>query len=236
MNWLASAIKDCILTEEVEGYLLGRGAKESTIRDEGVVTWFPLKNPVSDPQFLKFGKTGRGEGLTGYLVVPMYSPLGEVIGFEARNIHQKIIRDYRLPEAAHHPFWLGTRRAVQKMWAGGDVWVVEGFFDLCPMEWVIPETDAILASVTAKLSPAHVEFLRRFCRGTVNMVYDRDAGGRKGTVGFTDENGKRRFGALDWLRRVGLNSRDIPYEGGKDPGELWDRGGAAAVRSAFNSF
>ena len=233
MSWLSDALKECTLTEEVEGYLLGRGAKESTIRDEGIVTWSPLKQDAPDKQFQGwFGK--KGEKLTGYLACPMYSPKGEVIGFEARNIHQKMIRDYRLPEAAgFQPYFIGTRRAVQKLWAGGNAWVVEGLFDLCPMEWVIPETDAILATVTAKVSPAHVEFLRRFCRGMVNMVYDRDATGRKGTAGFTDETGKHKWGALEWLNRVGISCRDVPYEGGKDPGELWDKGGVEAVRRAF---
>lgn len=231
-NWLAEALAGCRLTPEVEGYLLGRGAKESTIRDEGIVTWFPLEKSSPDPSFEKwFGK--YGERLAGFLICPMYSPRGEVIGFEARNTKQKIIRDYRLPEAAHQPFWLGTRRALPKLWEGGDVWIVEGLFDLCPLEWVIPEKDAVLASVRAKLSAAQVEFLRRFCRGMVNIVYDRDEAGRKGTLGFVDKDGRRQLGALEWLRRVGLECRDIPYEGGKDPGVIWDKGGARAVREAF---
>jgi hypothetical protein len=231
-NWLTEALKGCTLTEEVEGYLLGRGAKEDTIREEGMVTWFPLEHPTPDPEFEKwFGR--YGEKLSGFLVCPMYSPRGEVIGFEARHTKQKLIRDYRLPEEAHQTFWLGTRRAVLKLWEGGDAWIVEGLFDLCPMEWVIPDKDAVLASVRAKLSVSHVEFLRRFCRGTVNMVYDCDSAGRKGTFGFVDETGKRQKGALDWLKRVGLNCRDIPYEGGKDPGVIWDKGGAPAVRAAF---
>ncbi len=232
MNWLAEALQECHLTEEVEGYLLGRGAKESTIREEGIVTWSALKSPAPDIQFQQwFGKCG--EKLTGYLICPMYSPKGEVIGFESRNIHQKIIRDYRMPEAAFQPFWLGTRRAILKMWEGGDVWIVEGLFDLCPLEWAIPEKDAVLASVRAKLTMSHVEFLRRFCRGRVNMVYDQDDSGRKGTFGFIDESGKKQMGALDWLRRVGLQCRDIPYEG-KDPGVIWDTGGVSAVRNTFD--
>jgi hypothetical protein len=106
-------------------------------------------------------------------------------------------------------------------------------FDLCPLEWAIPEKDAVLASVRAKLTMSHVEFLRRFCRGRVNMVYDQDDSGRKGTFGFIDESGKKQMGALDWLRRVGLQCRDIPYEG-KDPGVIWDTGGVSAVRNTFD--
>ena len=232
MNWLSDALQKCSLTDDVEGYLLGRGAKESTIRDEGMVTWAPLGQTAPDPQFEQwFGK--RGERLAGYLICPMYSPSGDVIGFESRSTQQKIIRDYRMPEAAHQPFWLGTRRAVLKLWEGGDAWVVEGLFDMCPLEWAIPEKDAVLASVRAKLTMSHVEFLRRFCHGWVNVVYDKDESGRRGTFGFTDESGKKQMGALDWLRRVGLRCRDIPYEGGKDPGVIWDKGGVLAIRDTF---
>lgn len=234
MNWLAEALQECHLTEEVEGYLLGRGAKETTIQDEGMVTWAPLKQPSPDIQFQQwFGK--YGERLKGYLVCPMYSPKGDVIGFEARHIKQKIIRDYRMPEAAFQPFWLGTHRALLKMWAGGDVWIVEGLFDLCPLEWVVPEKDALLASVRAKLTSSQVEFLRRFCRGQVNVAYDSDETGQKGIFGFTDETGKKQLGAVERLRRVGLQCRGITYEG-KDPGVIWDKGGIQAMQDAFGRF
>ena len=170
--------------------------------------------------------------LTGYLVCPMYSIRGEVIGFEARSIHRKAIEDFRLPDTGWSPFWLGTRRAVQRLWAGGDAWVCEGLFDKCPLEWVVPSKDAVVASVRAKLSRAHVEFLRRFCRGWVHMVYDRDTTGREATLGYTDKAGGKHPGALELLERVGLRCRDVPYQG-KDPGVIWDQGGVAAMQAAF---
>ena len=232
MNWLAEIIADCALTEDVEDYLLGRGAKEETIRAEGFVTWKPSAKPIPDETFCKrYGL--HGERIEGYLVTPVRSPKGGLIGFEARCIHQKLISDYRLPEAAWNPFWLGTRRAMPKIWAGGDVWITEGLFDLCPLEWAVPSKDAVLASVRARLSRSHVEFLRRFCRGWVNMVYDRDTAGRQGTVGWVDETGKRRYGAVDNLRRAGLTCRDVAYHGGKDPGEIWNSGGVKAIQAAF---
>jgi DNA primase len=61
------------------------------------------------------------------------------------------------------------------------VWVSEGFFDASALEWCAPETDVCLASVRAKLTQQHVDFLRRFCRGMVNMLYDNDETGRNGT-------------------------------------------------------
>ena len=232
MNWLEEILVKMTLTEEVEDYLLGRGAKEATIREEGIVTWSPPSQAVTDAVFCRrYGP--YGEKIAGYLVTPVRSPKGALIGFEARSIRQKAISDFRFVEAAWNPFWLGTRRAMPKIWAGGDVWIVEGLFDLCPLEWAVPEKDAVLASVRARLSACHVEFLRRFCKGQVNMVYDQDPAGRAGMHGWTDETGKKKMGALERLRRVGLVCRDVPFQGGKDPGQIWDRGGAKAVQAAF---
>ena len=231
--WLDDALKSMTLTEEVEGYLLGRGAKESTIAAEGIVTWSPTEFEIPDPAFVKvYGP--HGENLRGYSTCPVRSPKGTMIGFEARSIQKKNIQDFRFQETQWTPFFLGTYSAMPKIWAGGDVWICEGLFDKCPLEWAVPDNHVVLATVRAKLSDLHVEFLQRFCKGWVHMVYDQDETGRKATMGWTDaESGRRRYGALDALNRVGLKCRDVPYQGGKDPGEIWDQGGVAAIRAAF---
>ena len=232
MSWLSEALGSCTLTDDVEGYFLGRGAKQDSIESEGIVTWQRLDSPAPDPAFRVMAGS-YGERFVGYAVCPVWSPRGTLIGFEARNIQRKYIRDYRLPEAAWNPFFIGMRRALPKLWAGGDAWIVEGQFDLYPLEWAVPETDAVLATVRAKLSKWHLEFLRRYCQGWVHMVYDRDETGQKATFGYSTEDGKRRMGALDALQRVGLKSRDVPFTGGKDPGEIWDQGGVKAVQAVF---
>lgn len=231
-NWLAGALAECTLTEEAEGYLLGRGAKEESYKAMSVVTWRPTPEPVDDVSFVKrYGN--HGEKLDGYLIFPVLSPKGKLIGMEARSIRKKDISEFLLPEAAWCPVWLGlTPEAMQRIYDGADVTVTEGVFDKYPMEWVRPE-EVILASLRAKLTDKHVEFLRRFCIGWVNMCYDLDEQGRKATHGWVAQNGKRRWGALDQLRRVGLSCRDLLYSGAKDPGQLWDNGGVEALRAAF---
>lgn len=232
MTWLNDVIQQRFLSEEVEEYLLGRGLKESFIKSEKMFSWILPKEPVPDPVFVKrYGE--YGEALKGMSLCPIWSPKGVAIGFEARSIKQKYISDYRLPEAYWNPFWIGTCGAMDKIWSGGDVWIGEGLFDIAPLEWVVPDSDAVLASVRAKLSFRHVNFLKRFCQGWVHMVYDRDEAGRNGVLGYTDQTGKHHWGALDVLRYNGLKCRDVMYRGGKDPGEIWDRGGLKAVKEAF---
>jgi hypothetical protein len=235
MNWLASALSEMTLTDSVEGYLYGRGAQEAVISELGCVTWDAAKTRSDDPKWLRqFGKEGRGEYINGWLVLPLLGSRGQVLGFESRRTDVKKFSRWLMPEAAWNPAFAGlTRSAMDRLWAGGDVWLVEGTFDMFALQWAVPEGDVVLGSVTAMLNRKQVEFLRRFCRGWVHVAYDNDETGKKGTHGWTDDEGKFRWGVLKKLESVGLRCRDVNYSGGKDPGEIWDRSGADGVRAAF---
>ena len=237
-DWLQGAFhRGRELPEDAEGYLLGRAMRSVTIERLEMCMWMPPVSPAPEENFReRYGDTGSW--MEGWLVCPFWSPRGSLIGFEARNWQgEKKITDYRTTEAAWNPVFIGlTSEAMQKIWDGGDVWIVEGIFDLTAMERVVPEKDVVLATVRAKVSYAHVEFLRRHIRprAMVHIVYDNDETGRKQTHGWVDEKtGKERWGALKSLDRVGVACRAIPYQGGKDPGEIWDNGGVEAVRSTF---
>lgn len=220
---------------------MGRGLKESRIRELGLVLWnAKTVNPTADEKFIsEFGGEGRGEKLHGRLIVPLWSPRGRLLGFEARTwgtqMTTKLVSQYRLPEAKWQPVFLGMTPAnMDKIWSGASVWVGEGLFDMGALEHVVPEQDVTLGTLTAKLSYHHVQFFRRFVTGTVNMVYDNDETGRKHTLGYVDaKTGKRRLGALDVLNRVGVKCRDATYRGGKDPGEIWERFGTDGLRRSF---
>lgn len=228
---MSEILDDCELTEDVEGYLLGRGARPEIIEVGGFKTFRRQDEIIPDESFRsRYGR--HGERLDGYLVCPFSSLKGELIGFEARDIKVKRITEFRLPEASWNPVWLGLW-SMEKIWAGGNIWIGEGLFDVLPLEWAVPESDAVLGSLRAKLTFAHVQFLKRFCKGWVHMVYDRDDTGRRGTVGYVDETGKRKWGAIDSLENAGLRCNDVYYGNAKDPGEIWDRGGVEGIRAAF---
>ena len=73
----------------------------------------------------------------------------------------------------------------------------------------------------AALTRKHIEYLRRL--GVfVNVVYDNDETGRVGTEK-----------ALHWLNKAGVPCRKVLYSGGKDPGEIWDRGGLSGLKQSF---
>jgi len=238
--WLQTVLNNrADLPEEAEGYLLGRGMLEETIDRLGVGLWRPAEVPAPDPSFKdRYGEKGLGEWIRGWLVYPFLSPRGAVLGFEARRWWgDKKISDYRLPSAMWNPVFIGlTPETLQRIWDGGDVWIVEGLFDMTALERIVPAKDVVLATLRAKVSDTHVEFLRRFMRSTatVHVAYDNDETGQKQIHGWTDEKtGKHRWGALERLQWVNVSCRAIPYRGGKDPGEIWEKTGTEGLRQAF---
>lgn len=232
MNWLNDHLKTLILTEAHEGYLLGRGGKDTTISRIDPKTWVPLSEPSPSSDFN--GRYGEyGEKLDGWLLWPLISPRGRVVGFSGRPVPDKRIMYFLLREAGWTPLWTGMAPdQMEKIWGGADIWIVEGLFDLFALEWAVPEGGVVLSSQRARLSFKHVEFLRRYCSGWVRMVYDNDDTGRKGVLGWVDDTGRKKWGALQKLERVGVTAVDVPYRG-KDPGEIWSKQGAAGIRAAF---
>ncbi len=235
MNWLAAHFQTLTLDEAHEGYFLGRGAKEESIIRLGVKTWQAMSEDAPDPDFC--GRYGdRGEMLGDWVLWPLYSPRGRVIGCAGRRGTTKNITRYMLPESHWQPIWTGlTPEVMARIAEGADVWVVEGIFDLFPLEWAIPESDVVLGSERARLTDKHIEFFRRFCRGWVRMVYDNDEAGQHGTHDYIDDKGKTRWGALRRLARAKVRAAAFSYSG-KDPGEVWNRGGVLAVRDTFNKY
>lgn len=225
---------------EVEEYALGRGVKESRIRDLGLVMWDHTRVPADAPDHPYFyerkkGVGPRGQRLTGTLCTPLRCPRGRLLGFESRAwTGEKHVSQFLLAEADWNPVLIGlTPSVMARLWDGGDVFLGEGLFDATAMEHVVPAKDVTLATLRARVSPRHAQFFRRFCRGFVNVVYDNDPVGRKQTFGWVDEEGKRHWGALEILDRVGVKARDLPYRGGKDPGAIWERTGTQGLKRAF---
>jgi hypothetical protein len=167
------------------------------------------------------------------VVIPIYSPAGTFLGMECRSRFEKRVTDFRCPESRYNPFAINTPRAAEAMWNGGNLWVGEGLYDITALDWCIPPTDATLSTLKAGMGQDVVEFITRFCRGTVYMVYDNDDTGRKATYGWTDKTtGKHRMGALDLLSRAGVRAVAYRYRG-KDPGEVWLKSGLAGLRATF---
>ncbi len=239
-TWLYEALIDChqSMSEDVFGHYLGRGLSTQQVADLKVGEWVLPDRPAPDVNFIQ--KQGSlGQAVQGWLSLPVWTPSGRILGVEFRCWRdKKQVRKYFLPEANWTAAFVGMcPEALDKIWSGGDVWLVEGVFDLA-LGHIIPTRDVILGCGGAKLSTFQRDFLVRFMRpgAQVYLVFDEDKTGREQAAGHVDERtGRYIQGVQDKLERVGLRVLDCRYRGGKDPGEIWDDGGRVALLKAFNN-
>ena len=239
-DWLTTAILEAAerVPEELEGYILGRGLPTALMEEMRIGLWEPPSEKAPDESYRK-QNGARGEFRKGWMSVPYWSPRGRLVGVEYRTWsfdEEKRVRDYRLPESNWIPVFIGlTPSNLQKIWDGGDIWLVEGLFDIS-LQHVVPKGDVVLACGTARLSRLGLNFIKRFLApgAMVHVAFDEDETGRKQVDGFTnEENGKWIPGVPDRLQRVGVRTRAVRYLGGKDPGEIWEKGGRSALSTAF---
>lgn len=209
-------------TDHAEDYFLGRGAKRETAQAMQLGEWVGCD--VLDEDFRKkYGE--HGDRMLGWYCWPVRSPANRIVGIEFRNPSPKeVIKHLDYDLAGESATWVCRPDSFEKLWNGGAAWLVEGLFDLLALEWAVPATDAVLACGRAALNKKQVESLRRLSPSFVHVVFDRDDAGQRGTD----------F-AIKSLTSVGLRHGIVSYGGGKDPGELWSKGGKPAVLSAFGA-
>lgn len=237
-EWLTSALlaSSGAMTEDSTGYVLGRGLPFALMEEMCVGLWQCPETPCPDGDFEhRHGKGGTR--VDHWLSFPLWSPRSRVVGVEYRRWDgEKQVMKYHLPESAWSPIFAGmTPSALNRIWKGGDVWLVEGVFDLA-LAHAVPAKDTVLSCGGAKITPNQVAFLERFMgrRSFVHVAFDMDETGQKMADGYIHpETGRKVWGVVERLTRVGLRSRAVRYVGGKDPGAIWERRGTRGLRDAF---
>jgi hypothetical protein len=254
-EWFEEVLGQMGPDPETEGYLLGRGARPESIRELRLRTWEPPDRGWSaDPSWQRFGREGRGEHLAGMLVAPLWSARGQLLGADFRSIRgEKQLLRYKLPEvrtAGDKPkswvaFFVGMLpRVARALWEGAELWIVEGLFDLLALQWVVLPGQQVLACGRAALDADQVTLLRRLCsqgrlglpraaQGRVYVALDMDKAGRRGALGWRDDAGVHHRGIRDNLQELKLFAQVVTYLG-KDPGDLWDRGGVRELKRSFH--
>ena len=218
--WVEDAFAQSQLNDDCLGYLLGRGATMEVIEQWEITTFTCPKEPAPDALFRE-RHGAHGGFFEGRVLIPLWSPRGTLLGFDSRGTGDvKRASRYMIGDRPWAVCWIGLKTAMRKIWGGQDPWIVEGAFDVFAL---MHATDApVLGTGPARLVQNQLEFLRRFCK-YVNLAFDRDKTGRKGT--------KR---ALFDLSKLEVGCRDVPYgKSDDDPGAIWLRGGAAGMRAAF---
>jgi len=226
--WLTKGLEDSPLTEDAVDYLKGRGATDRIIEEWGIKVWDPPLTPCPDERLHRHYGT-HFDRFEGKAIYPLLSPKGRFLGFDSRHIDRKDDVRYLLPESRWNPVWVNMPGAMDRIWSGSDIMVVEGRYDVLAMIQLAEARGskiAILGSGPAHLSYKQMGFLKRWALGKIWMAYDNDPAGKKGTAD-----------AVEFAKKARLNLQPIRY--GKlsdDPGALWDRGGVELLDQEFPHF
>jgi DNA primase len=220
-SWLIEGFDT--LSKDHQSYLSKRGVDGNTSVD--FFTWKTPDPPCPCPRFMaNFGENGYR--LRGKLVTPIRSPRGAILGMEARSFSEdgsKRVFQYRTNNAQWNPYFLGAERAFKTLWQGGDLWIVEGIFDMVALEKVVAKSDAVISTLRAGMDMNSINMITRFItpHSSIYISYDND------------ETGKSKS---DWLRNKFTSEGARVYQAryrGKDPNEVWKLGGERLLRRYF---
>lgn len=154
-------------------------------------------------------------GLKDVVVLPLTNILGDILGLQFRGVSVKKYSDFIMP--VDEPVTLGLSQAAEGIWKSEEVWVVEGGFDMFPLQRVFPN---VIPTLTAKVTLPLVRLLRRLVR-RIWLLYDADKGGREATKEFLERYGKEFDVHLVKIPPLTLPSGKRV----KDPGEWWEAWG-----------
>lgn len=114
--------------------------------------------------------------------------------------------------------FFGTKTAMPTIWETREVYLVEGIFDIFPVQNLFPNT---LCCGTAEVGADQIKFLQRHV-DTVHVMFDNDEFGDR----FFDDFYYEYRGEFDHIDRVSY--------AGKDPSDSWDRLGPDRFRNQFS--
>jgi len=220
MAWIDSFTAQChaALPEHAREALWGRGVtdEQMSLYQIGYIDR-ELPSDIEYPgAFLDWSLSGTK--LEDFLVLPLTDWLGEVKGLQFRPLsrEKKGYTDFILDKTQAVLFGLG--QAAPEVWRTGKVCLVEGVFDLFPVQRAAPNVVAIL---TAKVRDDLVRSMLRMVQ-QVYLLLDDDEAGDRGRKNF-----HRFYGNL-------FDTREVTYPRGvvmangvkvKDPGDLWEAWG-----------
>jgi hypothetical protein len=238
-EWLTSCLLSASenLSEDTLCYVNGRGLPHSLMTEMRVGLWDSYSYEESPDQTFQDRHGSTGQNFHDHICIPLWTPRGVLAGAEWRRWDgEKGVSKFFLPNSKWEPVFTGmTPSVLEKISKGGDVWLVEGVFDLSLCH-VVPPKDVVLACGGAKITQNQVNFLSRFIRSRsmVHVCFDMDETGQNMANGYMHpDTGKRVWGVGQKLSFAGVESRIVTYRGGKDPGEIWEAGGKDLLRSAF---
>ena len=219
MTWLdeLTAHAQTNLSDRVRDALYARGVSDEQVA-EYRIGYLDRKLPDFEGMgdFLKWAH--QGSRLDDVLVLPLTNTLGVIHGFQFRHVDRarKGYLDFLPYKEESVLFGLG--QAMPHVWRTEGIWLVEGAFDLFPIQRHFP---GVVATLTARVPENLVRVMRRMVRH-VWVGYDMDAAGRSAAADFArGYSGDFRVETVYYPQAHVLGST-LPT---KDPGDLWEAWG-----------
>ena len=152
-------------------------------------------------------------------VFPLTNTLGHLRGIQLRHVDEdrKGYTDFILDN--EEPVIFGLAQAMPFVWKKGSICIVEGVFDLFPVQRHMPY---VVATLHAGISKPLWRIIQRLVSGfdqhpQVYVAYDNDPTGRKVSYQVVkDYRDHFNIQILKYLQRIQYRGRDA-----KDPGEVW---------------
>jgi hypothetical protein len=172
-------------------------------------------------EFLSWAR--KGGKIEDTFVLPLTNILGENKGLQFRHL-DKSRKGYQtwLPDSGDMIFF-GLGQAAPSVYCTGKAFVVEGAFDLFPVQKSVPW---VFATITAGISTKAIRSLKRLA-STLWIGYDSDATGRS-----SGEKISRKHATDFEVKILKWPVVQKPSDGVvvKDPGELWECWGDAKLQ------
>lgn len=225
MTWLEDlvAFAQGRLDTRARESLWGRGVTDEQI-DLFQLGYLSGILPPLGPEARDFCEWARGEGrIDDVFVLPLTNALGQIQGLQFRHVEQgrKGYREYVIER--DEPVYFGFAQAIPHIWEQERAFVVEGAFDVFPVQRVVPYT---FATLTARVPEQLIRFLRRLV-SHVSLGYDMDKAGREACARFASAHG------ADFEVQT-INYPPARLADGKlakDPSEIWEAWGDERLRA-----
>jgi DNA primase len=204
------------LPERVREALWARGVTDEQISLYSL-GYLHRKLPVGCPEsFTKWGSVD--DRLDDVILLPLTNALGDVRGVQLRHVARERGGYMNYIEVNDEAIFFGLGQAAPHMWAEQSAFLVEGAFDLFPVQRVFPGT---VSTLTARVTDPFLRLLRRLVT-RVWLGYDMDDAGRRACERY------QKSLSSEFVAKVVLYPRVQMVGTGKlikDPSDLWETWG-----------
>ncbi len=225
MTWLDEFVAETSrgIPDRVRENLWGRGVSDEQIEAFGIGYLDRALPEIMLPEpFVRWAS----DKLDDCYVFPITNAIGEIRGLQFRHVERGRpgYMDFLLEQEEAVGF--GLAQAMETVWVTEEAVLVEGVFDVLPLQRVIP---SVVATLTARVTEPFVRLLRRLVR-RVWIGYDNDPTGNRAYQKFLTQHG-RDFD----IRRLLYPKSLFGGKAAKDPGDLWEAWGDTRLKQFLQS-